>query len=41
LKKSIKEIYDHRKSIYNKADITIKTKSNDTKLIIKKVLDKL
>ena len=41
LKKSIKEIYDHRKSIYSKADITIKTKSNDTKLIIKKVLDKL
>ena len=41
LRKSIKEIYNSRKEIYNKADYTIKTKSDNKKIIVKKIIEKL
>ena len=41
LKKSIKEIYDKRIPIYKKADYTIQTKSDNKKIIVKKIIKKL
>ncbi|MEK9680837.1 MAG: shikimate kinase [Pelagibacteraceae bacterium] len=41
LKNSIKEIYNSRKKIYEKADYTIKSKSDNKKNIIKKIMKKL
>ena len=41
LKKTIKEIYDVRKPIYKKADHIIKTKSDNKKIIVEKIIKKL
>ncbi len=41
LKKSIKDIYDSRKEIYKKADYTIRTKSDNKKNIVKKIIENL
>ena len=39
LKRSIKEIYDSRKEQYNKANYTIRTKSDNKKNIVKKIIE--
>ena len=39
LKRSIKEIYDNRKEQYNKANYTIRTKSDNKKNIVKKIIE--
>ena len=41
LKKSIKDIYYSRKEIYKKADYTIRTKSDNKKNIVKKIIENL
>ena len=41
LKKSIKDIYDSRKEIYKKADYTIRTKSDNKKNIVNKIIENL
>ena len=41
LKKSIKEIYDKRKSIYKKADYKIQIKSDNKKIIVENIIKKL
>jgi len=41
LKKSIKDIYDSRKEIYKMADYTIRTKSDNKKNIVKKIIENL
>jgi len=41
LKRSIKEIYNNRKKIYNKANYTIRIKSDNKKIVAKKIIEKL
>lgn len=40
LKNSIKNIYDKRKGIYETADYTIRSKNDNKKVIVKKILEK-